>query len=398
MTIPWHLQTELHEVKAKLNLGSARMATALSALLLIITTITLLPLLHNLVPAERPVALLEAVVLPVVHHGVQHRADVLQTARRELVVVLSVSGGGRRKHDEVAASAAGSTFDRIIVGRAKIVANLMGKGELGHLGGHPAVVVDKCDDARVETSLGSVVDPVDILGVGFVLFTDASTCATGGGNPCEAKGTSSEVPICEDIGQAELLVVLLRVQVQEVGHVNVGQAELLVLPVVPVMAVGVVEDLDPVHVESVPRVSVLPLGKLCVPVDPVDGLHVLRNHAQDLLLRLLLIPLLLVHVLPQQWVGLDEERARFLVVWWFQRPLHSLSSFCVLVLGTGVFFRFTSATLLFSLASFLPIFFLICLLRGKANAIRSSPLHCCHPCLHAWRTSTTRSNSSKLQY
>ena len=125
MTIPWHLQTELHEVKAKLNLGSARMATALSALLLIITTITLLPLLHNLVPAERPVALLEAVVLPVVHHGVQHRTDVLQTARRELVVVLSVAGGCRRKHYEVATSAAWSTLDRIVMGGTKIVANLV---------------------------------------------------------------------------------------------------------------------------------------------------------------------------------------------------------------------------------------------------------------------------------
>ena len=70
------------------------MTATLGALLLIISTIALLPLLHDLVPAERPVALLEAVVLPVVHHGVQHRADVLQTTWRELVVVLSVSRGG----------------------------------------------------------------------------------------------------------------------------------------------------------------------------------------------------------------------------------------------------------------------------------------------------------------
>jgi len=180
---------------------------------------------------------------------------------------------------------------------------------LGHLGGHPAVVVDEGDDARVEASLGGVVDSVDILGVGFVLLTDASACATSRGDPSEAKGPSREVPIGEHIGEAEFLVVLLRMQVQKVGHVNVGQAELLVLPVVPVMAVGVIEDLDSIHVESVPCVSVLPLGKLSVPIDPIDCLDMLRNHAQDLLLRLLFVPLLFVYVLPQQRISLYEERA-----------------------------------------------------------------------------------------
>ena len=372
------------------------MAATLRAFLLVVSTITLLPLLHDLVPAERPVALLETVVLPVVHHGVQHRTDVLQTARRELVVVLSVTGGRRRKHDEVSTSAAWPTLDRIIMGGAKVMANLVRESELGDLGGHPAVVVDEGDDARVEASLGGVVDSVDILGVGFVLLTDATACATSRGDPSEAKGPSREVPVGEDVGEAEFLVVLLRMQVQKVGHVNVGQAELLVLPVVPVMAVGVIEDLDPIHVESVPGVSVLPLGKLGVPVDPVDRLDVLGDHAQDLLLRLLLVPLLFVHVLPQQWISLDEERAGLLVVWRLQSPLHSLSTLCVLVLGTGVFLGLTCApTLLFSLS---PLLLLGDFLRGKlASGIRSSSLNCSHPSLDAWRAPTTWSNASQLE-
>jgi len=68
----------------------------------------------------------------------------------------------------------------------KVVADLVGKGELRHFRGHPAVVIDKGDDASVEAPLGSVVDPVHILCVGFVLLTDASTCTTGRGHPSQA--------------------------------------------------------------------------------------------------------------------------------------------------------------------------------------------------------------------
>lgn len=71
------LQLAAQAVSLAVHLRRARMAATLCAFLLVITTITLLPLLHDLVPAERPVALLETVVLPVVHHSVQHRTDVL---------------------------------------------------------------------------------------------------------------------------------------------------------------------------------------------------------------------------------------------------------------------------------------------------------------------------------
>ncbi len=35
----------------------------------------------------------------------------------------------------------------------------------------------------------------------------------------------SDWPVCEHVGEAEMLVVLLAVQVEEVGHVNVRHAE-----------------------------------------------------------------------------------------------------------------------------------------------------------------------------
>ena len=122
--------------------------------------------------------LLEAIVFSIVHHGIEHGADVLQAARGELVVVLSVARGGGREHDEVAARSTRTALHRVVVRRAKVVADLVGESELGDFGRHPAVVVDEGDDARVEAALGGVVDPVDILGVGFVLFTDAPTSST----------------------------------------------------------------------------------------------------------------------------------------------------------------------------------------------------------------------------
>jgi len=154
------------------------MTTTLSTLLFIVATVALLSLLDNLVAAERPVTLLEAIVLPIVHHGIEHGANILQAARGELVVVLSVARGGGREHDEVAARSTRTALNRVIVRRAKVVADLVGESELGDFGRHPAVVVDEGDDPGVEAALGGVVDPVHILGVGFVLFTDAPTSPT----------------------------------------------------------------------------------------------------------------------------------------------------------------------------------------------------------------------------
>ena len=122
--------------------------------------------------------LLEAIVFPIVHHGIEHGANVLQAAGRELVVVLSVARGGGREHDEVAARSTRPALHRVIVRGAEVVTDLVSESELGDFGRHPAVVVDEGDDARVEAALRGLVDPVYILRVGFVLFTDAPTSPT----------------------------------------------------------------------------------------------------------------------------------------------------------------------------------------------------------------------------
>ena len=49
------------------------------------------------------------------------------------------------------------------------------------------------------------------------------TCC--GGYPSKSKGSSSEISVSEDVGEAELFVVGLWMQVQKVGHVHVGDAE-----------------------------------------------------------------------------------------------------------------------------------------------------------------------------
>jgi len=154
------------------------MTTTLSTLLFIVSTVALLPLLDNLVATERPITLLKAIVFPIVHHGIEHGADVLQAAGGELVVVLSVARGGGREHDEVATRSTRPALNRVIVRRTEVMADLVGEGELGDFGRNPAVVVDEGDDAGVEAALGGVVDSVHILGVGFVLFTDAPTSPT----------------------------------------------------------------------------------------------------------------------------------------------------------------------------------------------------------------------------
>jgi hypothetical protein len=48
--------------------------------------------------------------------------------------------------------------------------------------------------ACIEAALGSVVDSVDILRVGFVLFTNAAAGATGARHPCQAQCPTRKIP------------------------------------------------------------------------------------------------------------------------------------------------------------------------------------------------------------
>ena len=87
---------------------------------------------------------------------------------------------------------------------------------MGHLGRDTGVVVDECYDARVERSLGSVVDTVHIFCISFVLFTNTPAGSAGRGYPGQAQGSSGEVSICENVGETEVGVVSFTVKIEEV--------------------------------------------------------------------------------------------------------------------------------------------------------------------------------------
>jgi len=73
----------------------------------------------------------------------------------------------------------------IIMGRAKIVSNLVGQRELRDFRGNATIIVDKGDDASVETSFGCTRIARHILRVDFVAFADATGSARGRSDPCE---------------------------------------------------------------------------------------------------------------------------------------------------------------------------------------------------------------------
>jgi hypothetical protein len=73
----------------------------------------------------------------------------------------------------------------IIMGRAEIVSNLVGQRELRDFRRNATIIVDKGDDASVETSPGSTRIARHVLRVDFVAFTDATGSARGRGDPCE---------------------------------------------------------------------------------------------------------------------------------------------------------------------------------------------------------------------
>ncbi len=94
-----------------------------------------------------------------------------------------------------------------------------------HLGRHPRIVVDESDNACVEASLRRVMDSIDVFCIAFVGFANPARRPRGGGHPSEAESATGKVPVGENVGEAELLVVGLGVQVEKVGHVDVGYAK-----------------------------------------------------------------------------------------------------------------------------------------------------------------------------
>lgn len=128
-------------------------ATHVLTLLVVVTAVALLALLHDLVPAEGPVVRREAVGPPLLRDGIQHQRDVADGARGELVVVEPITAGGRGEHNVVPLETPRLTRVGEVMRRAKVVADLVSKCELGDLRRHAGVVVQKGDDAGVERAL-----------------------------------------------------------------------------------------------------------------------------------------------------------------------------------------------------------------------------------------------------
>ena len=248
-----------------------RVAALLGTLGLVKPAVALLSILNNLVPTEGSVALLEAVVLLVVGHCVQHSADVLHGAGAELVVVVSVAARGAGEHDVVTTASTWPTFSRIVKG-TKVVTNLVSQSDLRHRRRHPGAVLDERYYASVEASLLSV-------------FLTDSSFYSGAGVPWpgESQDSTREVSVGENVGQTEGRVVSLTVQVEKVRGVNISPTEWVLWRG---LTVRIVQYFDSLYLESVPRLPYTTNVELRVPVDSVDGLDMLGYNGEDLLLGL----------------------------------------------------------------------------------------------------------------
>lgn len=241
-----------------------RVAALVLALVVVVAAVALLPGFHDLVAAERPRRRREAVALLVVLDGVQDVRNIADAAARELAVVGAVAARRRREHDEVAVEATRAALRRVVVlnktqstdalthshepthRRSEVVADLVGQRQLGHLGGHPAVVIDERDDSGVERALRRLVHPPDGLSVSLVSLADASRRSRRAGHPSQTQRAAGEVPVGEDVRQAEVLVVAQRVDVEEVADVDVFQTKLIHLAatMMGTLAGGIVVDLE----------------------------------------------------------------------------------------------------------------------------------------------------------
>ncbi len=93
----------------------------------------------------------------------------------------------------------------IVVRRAKIVSNFVRQRQLRDFGRNATVVVDKGDDACVETALGRAGVAGHVLRVDFVAFANAAGSAGRRGNPSETQRSTREIP-----GSSPKAFVLIR--------------------------------------------------------------------------------------------------------------------------------------------------------------------------------------------
>ncbi len=125
------------------------------------------------------------------------------------------------------------------------------------------------------------------------------------GNPRQAKSAAGEVSISKDVRQTKVIVIELRVEIEEVGNVNVGWAELVVLSLDAFTGRGVVDaqSLD----DELQADDVLEDRRL---VDVIHCFDVLRHQRGNLLAHLCvrLFRLVLLYVVPEKGVSLNVQR------------------------------------------------------------------------------------------
>jgi len=216
------------------------------------------------------------------------------------------------------------------------MSNFVRQSELRHFGRYPGVVVHKRDDPRVQTTLGRQVDTLIIFRVCFVLFADAPTGPTSRSYPRQPQSSPSEVSVGEHVGQAEVLVVHLAVQVQEVRHVDIRQTERISFVSRPPRAVAVVVYFNSLHLEGVSEMPVSSRTELCISVNAIDRLDMLSNQREYFLLSFGIVLLLLSYVSPEQRISLNEQGARLAVGGRIDRAFDTVCVGGVFVKGVGV--------------------------------------------------------------
>jgi len=166
-----------------------------------------------------------------------------------------------------------------VVRRTEAVADFMSQRQLGHFGRYPVAVVDEGDDARVEA--GHRVR----FGVEGFGATSANAGHVDGGTrqPGQSQHPVLKVPAREHVRQANCLVIGLRMQLEEVGRVQLAAVSVL-RPAVIRRALGQVVVLDVDHLEGSDAVQVLSF-KHRAPVDAADGSKVLGNQRVDVSFR-----------------------------------------------------------------------------------------------------------------
>jgi len=122
----------------------------------------------------------------------------------------------------------------------------------------------------------------------------------GAGNPGQAKGAAAEVPIRENICQTEVVVIELRVEIQEIGDIDVRRTELIGLPLVSAITGRRVVDLQPLN-DKLEAIDVFEDRRL---VDMVHGFDVLGDERCNLLSSLGVRRLVLLDVIPEVCIGL----------------------------------------------------------------------------------------------